>query len=420
MSEVLNSNLKSSKPRTQYTMESPYISRFDVAKHLATPIQTWDAAEVEPQPNVKGIYLEGAPCQGKPTRIFAWVGLPPNASKEHPVPGIVLIHGGGGTAFAHWVSHWNSLGYAAISMDTCGSYPAWSTWPTWHPSWPRHEFAGPSGWGCFDEVDKAPADQWVYHAAASVLRATAYLKGLDCVDASNVGVGGISWGGFLTLVATAIAPKDTYRFAIPGYASADFARLPSCCIFGNPKITREMVRKWTDLWDPKPALKGITTPMLFLTDAEDLAFPLPTWVDTVEGVGGPRQRSMRIDFVHDHEHSLHSKTEATFADAVVHGKPLPVWGEMELQGTTVRCPFAFEGRHVYSAELCYTRSEGLWADRKWRATPARESGDGILSAELAWGANTAFFHVTDDYGCQWSSPVLQGIATPNDLWETHG
>jgi hypothetical protein len=34
------------------------------------------------------------------------------------VPGIVLLHGGGGTAFESWVKLWVDRGYAAIAIDT--------------------------------------------------------------------------------------------------------------------------------------------------------------------------------------------------------------------------------------------------------------------------------------------------------------
>ena len=36
---------------------------------------------------------------------------------------MVLVHGGGGTAFDAWVRAWVKAGYAAIAMDTCGALP---------------------------------------------------------------------------------------------------------------------------------------------------------------------------------------------------------------------------------------------------------------------------------------------------------
>ena len=69
------------------------------------------------------VFYKNMPWQGKETRAFAWYGFPENATEENPVPGIVLVHGGGGVPFASWVKRWNRLGYAAISMSVTGDFP---------------------------------------------------------------------------------------------------------------------------------------------------------------------------------------------------------------------------------------------------------------------------------------------------------
>ena len=61
---------------------------------------------------VRGIFYDGLPWKGKPTRVFAWYGSPP-VPKETKLPAMVLVHGGGGTAFADWVRLWTGRGYAA-------------------------------------------------------------------------------------------------------------------------------------------------------------------------------------------------------------------------------------------------------------------------------------------------------------------
>jgi cephalosporin-C deacetylase-like acetyl esterase len=73
--------------------------------------------------NLRAVYFDGLPYQGAPTKVFAWLGLPENRSGK--VPGIVLVHGGGGTAFKEWVKLWNDHGFAAISIFR------------WMPSRPR-------------------------------------------------------------------------------------------------------------------------------------------------------------------------------------------------------------------------------------------------------------------------------------------
>ena len=45
--------------------------------------------------------------------MFASYGIPENANKDNPVPAIVLVHGGGGTASSSWVKTWVEKGYAA-------------------------------------------------------------------------------------------------------------------------------------------------------------------------------------------------------------------------------------------------------------------------------------------------------------------
>lgn len=40
---------------------------------------------------------------------------------------MVLVHGGGGTAFADWVKLWTARGYAAISMSYDGMMPTETT-----------------------------------------------------------------------------------------------------------------------------------------------------------------------------------------------------------------------------------------------------------------------------------------------------
>ena len=199
-----------------------YISRFDVDSQLNSIPEIHEAPGRFNEPGLKAIFYDSVSYRNKPTRCFAWIGLPEGAGKDTPVPGIILIHGGGGTALANWVRHWNDLGYAAISMDTCGAMPCWSATPAWHPSWPRHEYSGAPGWGGFDEIDLPAREQWIYQAVASVLRATALLGRMPEVDAGRIGIAGISWGGFLALIASSISPRGTYRFAIPVYASTHF------------------------------------------------------------------------------------------------------------------------------------------------------------------------------------------------------
>ena len=47
--------------------------------------------------SVKAVFFEGPPWKGKPTRVFAYYGVPKSKNGEK-APAIVLVHGGGGSA----------------------------------------------------------------------------------------------------------------------------------------------------------------------------------------------------------------------------------------------------------------------------------------------------------------------------------
>lgn len=162
---------------------------------------------------VRPIFYAGEPLDGRPTRVFAWIGLPEGASPERKVPAIVLVHGGGGTAFAKWVATWNARGYAAIAMDTNGSIPQGERDGRPHP---RHAFSGPPGWGAsVSQIVRPIEDQWTYHAVAAIMRAHSLIRSLPEVDADRTGVTGISWGGYLTSIVMGV--DDRFKFAAPVY-----------------------------------------------------------------------------------------------------------------------------------------------------------------------------------------------------------
>ncbi|MCX7426032.1 MAG: acetylxylan esterase, partial [Planctomycetia bacterium] len=66
------------------------------------------------------VYYEGEPLAGKPTRVFAYYARPEG---DGPLPAVVLVHGGGGKAFAEWATLWANRGYAALAMDLAGCGP---------------------------------------------------------------------------------------------------------------------------------------------------------------------------------------------------------------------------------------------------------------------------------------------------------
>ena len=72
---------------------------------------------------VEDLYCEGEPRNGKPTRVFAYLGRPAT-NTDRKLPAMLLVHGGGGKAFREWAEHWAQRGYVALAMDLSGNGPA--------------------------------------------------------------------------------------------------------------------------------------------------------------------------------------------------------------------------------------------------------------------------------------------------------
>ncbi|MBO4632000.1 MAG: hypothetical protein J5858_08770, partial [Lentisphaeria bacterium] len=55
--------------------------------------------------------------------FFAYIGFPEGPVPEGGFPGVVLIHGGGGTAFPQYARLWTQQGYAVIMPDWYNQRP---------------------------------------------------------------------------------------------------------------------------------------------------------------------------------------------------------------------------------------------------------------------------------------------------------
>ena len=51
----------------------------------------------------EAIFYDGPEYNGKPTKVFAYVGFPSAPMPEGGYPAVILVHGGGGCAFFEWV-----------------------------------------------------------------------------------------------------------------------------------------------------------------------------------------------------------------------------------------------------------------------------------------------------------------------------
>ncbi len=369
--------------------------------------KVWESVHLS-EPGLRGVFYEGVPHRGRETRNFAWIGLPAGASRRRPVPAMVLIHGGGGTAFARWVRWWNQRGYAAIAMDTCGAMPLPDTGLLGSAAWPRYSFSGPAGWGGFDQIEAPPQDQWAFHACAAVVRAHTLLASLPEVDAGRIGLTGISWGGFLTCLVAGVDPR--FRFAAPVYGCG-FIQAGSAWSGKGGELGRRspaQQRAWCANWDPSAVLGRVRCPMLWLNGTNDFAYLPPIWQRSAAATRGPRQMCLKLRWPHGHIPAAEQVPEiAAFADAHLRGgAPLLAFGDTcHTRGAL--CATLAGDQPVRAAWLQATVADGPWPEREWHVLPA--SFDPVartVTARLPTGFRAATLAVTDERWLTTTSDVV--------------
>lgn len=259
---------------------------------------------------VQAYFLQSVDYNGATTYVFAYVGIPATATKDNPVPGIVLVHGGGGTAFPDWVKMWNDRGYAAIAIDTQGRIPtpSASLSSASDASFESIKHHGPSNTD-YSDYAKPANEQFLYHAIAGTIVANSFLSSFEQVNSSQIGLTGISWGG--VIATNAAAYDDRFAFAAPVYGAV--AMTGTTGIFGTLYNTYP---RCSYLWDNVEMLRNCRTPMLFVNWNDDPFFA----VDSTEKCTNTAMNGRMIlipDLKHGHLQGASVQEIFVFADSVL-------------------------------------------------------------------------------------------------------
>jgi dienelactone hydrolase len=264
---------------------------------------------------VHALKYAGEKYRGKSTRVFAYYASPKTLGQSADInaPGIVLVHGGGGTAFANWAMLWAKRGYAAIAMDLAGCGEGRKRLSDGGPEQGHTEK--------FSTIDEPLENQWTYHAVANVVRGHSLLRSLDGVDADRTALTGISWGGYLTCIVAGL--DDRFKVAMPVYGCG-FLRENSvwkASEFG--KMTTMQSDKWHRLWDPSRYIGYAKMPLMFLNGTNDFAYPMDSYAKTCALVRSKKNYSIQLNMKHGHIFDF--PEFFLFVDQyILNGTPMPV------------------------------------------------------------------------------------------------
>jgi dienelactone hydrolase len=368
---------------------SAIAAEVDALARLTAPPAVHAAEGFTAEGAIRPLFFEALPWQGRPTRVFAWLGVPAAPAAGVRLPGIVLVHGGGGTAFKEWVKKWNDHGFAAISIAVEGQTDERIPGAPPGAQWRRHAWAGPARNGIYGDSDQPLADQWMYHAVADTILAHSLLRALPEVDATKVGLSGISWGGVIT--STVIGLDARFAFAIPVYGCGHLADAGNQ--YGRALGTNALYR---EVWDPLVRLSRVRFPVLWLSWPGDQHFPLDCQAASYRAAPGPRMVALIPDMRHSHPAGWNPPDSYAFAKSVVQtGRP---WLRVAAQGApagAARVEFE-SAAPLDSAVLISSADPGFTGARKWVATPAalsHHTDRWVATAPLPAGTRAWFVNV---------------------------
>lgn len=377
------------------------------------PAMRWTSQEGP----VHSLLYSGEKFQGRDTEVFAFYASPATlgvAKKGEKFPGVVLIHGGGGTAFAEWAWLWAKRGYAALAMDLSGSrpidplYEADGTPVKNQSAKPDTRTRLPNGGPFhgqpekFDSIGGDVSDDWPYHAAASVIRAHSLLRSFPEVIADRTAVTGISWGGYTTCLVASL--DDRFRAAVPVYGCGFLYEGESV---QKPMIDKlgERRQQWIDEYDPSRHLPRCRVPILFVNGTNDVHYVLDSYQKSFDVVPGPKQMRIEVKMAHGHPPGWAPQEIGLFIDSYCRGgDPLPAPGEPRVDGEVVKLNYTSKVP-VKSAALHYTTDGGLRSAREWKSVPAEVREGLIVAPKPPANANTWLIGLTDERGAMVSTTV---------------
>ena len=315
---------------------------------------------------LKALLVSGKGPNGTDAEFFCYYGTPEGAVPVGGWPGVVLVHGGGGTAFPQYVEAWTSLGFAVIAPDWYNRRPApgLTNAPPTETNVPRIDL---------------PGGRRQNHVAnvANMVLAHSLLRSFPEVNAERTVFVGLSWGSWYGGCVAAVDGR--FQGAVEIYCGDYRPDLKADRALVNGRF-----------------LNSAKIPMWWAVSTNDRA------VTPATSNAGFR-RCARFDGVTLVNNLPHSHCGFSFESvhrmAVYYtkgGKRMPKLGEANISGGWIEAPVLDAGKGIVSVKLGYTVSTNLptWK-REWKYVPGFLA-DGKVRARIPAGTVQCYLAAFED------------------------
>lgn len=384
------------------------------------------------------------------SEIYAAIASPKAPGKY---PGILVLHGGGGSAEVEKAISWARRGFVAVAPDLPGIAEPKKLSET------KGRFTslkyGEGRWVANPDASESV----IFDAVLSAMKSLYLLRSQPNVDTSKIGVVGVSWGGYMTTMVCGLAGDQVKAgLALYGCGFFDLGSQSGSAVY-NPKLPRtsltrllpEERERWLQCLDAgrrAPNMKAA----YFLAAASNDFFGWPRSAQaTLDAIPGEKNHlfapnsNHKIPLPGGSTYDINPSTNSTVADknfVPTAFQPLPTpkgqkgnWISMEvpyfdyyLKGigqpfpkvTVEKTTDPLDARFSITAPHHITKAEVYWAKvapadlkaddvkkREWMALPAVKSVGNSYEVKLPQEAAEWFALISDDRPVTVSSDMMK-------------
>ena len=338
------------------------------------PAKYWDFSKLEKAPayrpsgiadaqadGLEDILFDGVPFKGKPAPVFAYIGYPDTPMPKGGYPAVLLIHGGGGTAFPGYARMWVKQGFAVMAIDWYNCRPVKNAYEARKV---KNKEPLPGGWR-----------NHILTNVANMVLAHSLLRSLPKVNKDKTLFVGLSWGSWYGTAVTALDPR--FKGAIEIYCGdinlkkkhlvngrfVHAAKVPMywiCSTNDDDATPEDLQRSWDD------CRNLVTKSIVIRLPHSHVGFRFPAcW-------------RMAHHFLND-------------------APSLPKISKISVENGVASAKVLNSGKGIVKSIFCYTtdRNQPVEKKRKWQSIPA-ELKDNVLSVKLPENVFMGYFSAYDE------------------------